>query len=354
MKLIRTILLPVLFVAMWSLTGCNEEPMTSVTPDNTQGLSKLTIPAGAVVTNATFFIYVEDEQNRSIDVHKVNVPWDENTETYNTFNSKTSPQFDPAVLGSFTALNGFQGVDITALVQAWLAGTTPNNGVLLNQSVVEPGLITFWSKDHAGGVVAPYIRVTYTPAGGGTPVVVTEKAYADTWISNLAPNTNYGSDPIMVLGKLNSDYIKYVLVKFDIEPAVQRCETAYAFGTTPFCGLPDIGNWGWTRQITGNFTGTNIPIYAGAGQCNPNKGIQVGTLSISYVGTSLTVNYTMNSGVTVNNVHMWIGNTPLPVKNGKLTSAPGQFNYNNQTFPFNLTRSQPFYIAVHFDVCWFE
>jgi hypothetical protein len=88
---------------------------------------------------------------------------------------KSSPQFDPVALGSFTALNGYKDVDITTLVQAWVAGTTPNNGVLLNQTVVEPGLITFWSKDHAGGIVAPYIQVTYTPAGGGAPKLLQKK-----------------------------------------------------------------------------------------------------------------------------------------------------------------------------------
>lgn len=353
MKLFKSLLLSVLFVAALSFTGCNEEPTTSVTPDNTTSLSKLTLPAGAVITSATFNIFVEDAFNHDITTHQVNVPWAEATETWNIFFAKTAPQFEAASLGGFNAGTfGWKTVDITTLVQAWVDGTTANNGVLLNQPVVGGWLNNYRSKEYGDGSFAPYLEVTYT-VGGGAPITApVEPAFGDTYISTISPDTPFGSETLLLNGRPLVDYIKYVLVQFDVDQQVMNCETAYAFGDTPFCGLPNIGNWGWTEYINGDYTNTNIPIYAGAAQCDPTKGTQVGTLSITYVGTSLTVNYTMNPGVTVENVHMWIGATKLPVKNGKLTSAPGQFNYNNQTFPFSLTKSNPFYIAVHFDACW--
>lgn len=366
MKLFKSLLLSVLFVAALSFTGCNEEPITP-TSDNTQKLSKLTLPAGAVVTSATFNVYVLSPQDRSVSVHNVNVPWVEATETYNTFFARPAPQWDAASLGFFDASTaGYKSVDITALVQSWIADPATNNGVLLDQPswlncpeiIPNEGpdlnLIYYHSREN---VNKPYLEVTYSL--NGSSVTVTEYAFEDTYLHSFDPDFPRGAVDVLFQTRWDDAtcfYLKLPLFKFDIEstPVVEHCETAYAYGDTPFCGLPDIGNWGWTEYINGNYTNTNIPIYAGAAQCNPSKGTQVGTLSITYVGTSLTVNYTMNPGVTVDNVHMWIGSTKLPVKNGKLTSAPGQFNYNNQTFPFNLTKSNPFYIAVHFDVCWSE
>ncbi len=352
MKLFQLLLIPVLLFTVISFTGCNEEPVNSIPQEKTQKLPKLILPAGAVITNATFNIFVEDATNNGIDVHKVNVPWAEATETWNIFYGKSAPQFDATVLGSFNSTYGWQSVNITSLVQSWIANPTTNNGVLLNQPLNGSGISVLRSKEYNGGGVSdPYLEVTYT-VGSGSPITVQEPAFQDTYIWSIQPDDNFGNDQYLRVARIDN-YVKQALIKFDIEGTpVQNCETAYAFGDTPFCGLPNIGNWGWTEYINGNYTNTNIPIYAGAAQCDPSKGIRIGTLSITYVGTNLTVNYTMNPGVTVNKVHMWIGNTPLPVKNNKLTSAPGQFNYNNKSFPFNLTRSNPFYIAVHFDACW--
>lgn len=363
MKLFKSLLLSVLFVAALSFTGCNEEPTTSVTPDNKTSLSKLTLPAGAVVTNATFNVYVLQNRERSVTVHKVNVPWVEATETYNTFFARPAPQWDAISLGSFDASTvGYKSVDITSLVQSWIADPTTNNGILLDQLSWPncPGdlnLIYYHSREN---VNVPYLEVTYT-VGGGSPVTVQEPALGDTYLHSADPDYPRGAVDVLFQTRWDDaacTYLKLPLFKFDIEgtPVEEHCETAYAFGDTPFCGLPDISNWGWTEKIDGNYTNTNIPIYAGAAQCDPAKGTQVGTLSITYVknSKSLSVNYTMNTGITVENVQVWIGSTPLPIKNGKYTSAPGQFTYINPTFPLNVTQSTTFYIAVHFDVCWSE
>ena len=360
MKLFKSLLIPVLFAAVLSFTGCNEEPISTDSTTNVPTLSKLTLPAGAVVTNATFNVFSHQNQPTTVNVHKVLVSWAEATETFNTFFAKPSPQWSAAIEGSFDAnVLGWRSVDITALVQSWVADPTTNNGLILDHASypncydpLDPMFIQYHSKEN---VNVPYLEVTYTL--NGSSVTVQEAVFEDTYIRSDAPDNVNGAVDMLFQTRWDDPactLLKLPLFKFDIEQEPQmNCETAYAFGDTPFCGLPGIGNWGWTELINGNYTNTNIPIYAGAGQCDVTKGTQVGTLSITYVGTSLTVNYTMNSGVVVNNVHMWIGSTPLPLKkNGTLTSAPGQFNYNNATFPFNLTKTNPFYIAVHFDVCW--
>lgn len=366
MKLIKTLLLSVMFVAMWSLTGCNEEPTTSVSPDTTPGFAKLTLPAGAVIQSATLNIFVEDQQPvpQTISVHKVNVPWDENTETYTSFIGKTAPQFDPASIGSFTAEYGWESVDITALVIAWANGTTPNSGVLLYQAAVADGLIGFRSKEYNGGGVSdPFLEVTYT--AGGVTTTISEPAFGDTWIWNGAPNTNYGSNQYLNVARPVASYEKYTIVKFDIEqPTTQTaCGTGYAYGdnlANCFIGLPGVqaNNWGWTNFISASASASyDWPIYVGAGQCNLSNGTLVGYLHVNYnhVTDVLTLNYTLNPGYTNSSLKIWIGSTYLPFKRGKYTTAPGQFNHKEPTVPYTVTGlSNNFYIAAHFDICWQE
>jgi hypothetical protein len=266
MKLIKTLLLPVLFVAMWSLTGCNEEPTTSVTADTTPGLSKLTLPEGAVISSATFNIYVEDAQPvpQSIGVHKVNVTWDEATETFTTFTGKPSPQFKNVAEDNFTANAGWNSADITALVQSWIAGTSFNNGVLLYQANVADGLIGFRSKEYNGGGVSdPFLEVTYT-VNGGSPITVQEPAFADTWISNQTAGSNYGGDEFLLVGRLLENYEKYTLIKFDIESTPALCfqeETAWAAnGNEPLkLRYTNRGNWATYVQ----YAEKTVNIYAG-------------------------------------------------------------------------------------------
>lgn len=336
MKLIKTLLLPVLFVAMWSLTGCNEEPTTSVTPDTTPGLSKLTLPDGAVISSATFNIRVEDATNNGHDVHQVNVDWDELIETWTIFYGKTAPQYNAAVLGSFNSVSGWQSVDITALVQGWVDGSIPNYGVLINQPLTGAGFSTLRSREYNGGGVSdPYLEVTYT-VGGGNPVTVQEPAYGDTYIWNVLPDDNFGTEQYVRVANLaTSSYIKQALIKFDIEEAEVNCETAYAYGegaslqTLCFLDIPNVqgANWGWTNQIgPGTY---NWPIYAGAGQCDITKGTLVGNLNVVYAAGTATITFQPDAGVTFGDFHVWVGTNGnmLPSRNGKWITSPGSYNH---------------------------
>lgn len=132
------------------------------------------------------------------------------------------------------------------------------------------------------------------------------------------------------------------------------CETAYAFGgdiATCFLTLPNLtsNNWGWTQKITGEIKSIHWPVYAGAGQCDLKKGTFVGYLDGSYVGGKLNLAYNLNWPFTLNVSHLYIGTTPLPVKNGKLVTAPGQFK--NSAPIVNLPVTAPFYVAAHAEVC---
>ena len=132
------------------------------------------------------------------------------------------------------------------------------------------------------------------------------------------------------------------------------CETAYAFGgnyATCLTALPNVNanNWGWSNKITGPVEKIQWPIYAGAGQCDISKGTLVGYLDGSYVDGILNLTYYMIPPFKYSEIHLWVGSTPLPLKNGKYVTAPGQFGYTNASYTGKI--ATPFYIAAHSVVC---
>ena len=109
------------------------------------------------------------------------------------------------------------------------------------------------------------------------------------------------------------------------------CETAFAKGTTvdsdSFCQGVDgtsFSRWGWTTQV--NTSGSyDFDVWAGAGQCNTNKGTLVGTASVSFDAGNIVVNYSIDPGYVIEEEHVYAGTTPFPVNNGEYTVAPGQY-----------------------------
>ncbi len=119
------------------------------------------------------------------------------------------------------------------------------------------------------------------------------------------------------------------------EEEEDTCETLFAFGDNEdsTCFIDDgFNRWGWTiGPITdGDYT---FDLYAGAGQCDTERGTHVGALSVTYNETEGTVdvNFDMLEGFVLNETHLYIGNDPYPIgNNGQDTVAPGQYPYQNQ------------------------
>lgn len=149
------------------------------------------------------------------------------------------------------------------------------------------------------------------------------------------------------------------------ECPVPVCETAYAYGeqwAACFLNIPGVNsnNWGWSNGAISNGMYT-WPIYAGAGQCNIGNATHVGTLTVNYSGSTAIVTYTMLEGNSLNATHLYVGNQILPRKNGKFTTAPGQFPYKHSslngvpsdTFTIN-GLSGNIYVVAHSEACYFE
>ncbi|MDJ0798983.1 MAG: hypothetical protein QNJ51_19550 [Calothrix sp. MO_167.B12] len=140
----------------------------------------------------------------------------------------------------------------------------------------------------------------------------------------------------------------YPLCCDDGPPVIDTCETAFAKGGYVFTttrrsnpeNLPSLNltrnRWGWAINLTssGNYT---YDIWAGAGLNKTANGTKVGTLTVNWDGTTATVTYTMNNGYTLQEVHLYAGDTP------PTTIAPGQYGYLDA---FSPNRSEPYTFTV--------
>ena len=130
-------------------------------------------------------------------------------------------------------------------------------------------------------------------------------------------------------------------------------------------------NWGWTTEISE--VGTyEFDLYAAAGQNILSNGFKVGTVEVTVTAGSevglfdVEVTYMIDEDLDydywLDEAHVWIGSTPLPtLRNGKMTNALGQFNYNPHISSDGLEAhlevedvEGPFWIALHSVVQWWE
>ncbi|WP_224487878.1 hypothetical protein [Robertkochia flava] len=114
----------------------------------------------------------------------------------------------------------------------------------------------------------------------------------------------------------------------DQEGEEVSCETLFARGTDEEsrCFSQDgFSRWGWTLGplSEGEYT---FELYAGAGQCDIEKGTLVGHLTLNYSDGSASVTYEMLEGFTLSETHLYIGSVPYPEDNkGEPTVAPGEY-----------------------------
>eukprot|EP01059_Diplonema_ambulator_P008952 TRINITY_DN18723_c0_g1_i5.p1 TRINITY_DN18723_c0_g1~~TRINITY_DN18723_c0_g1_i5.p1 ORF type:complete len:381 (+),score=103.34 TRINITY_DN18723_c0_g1_i5:132-1274(+) len=141
-------------------------------------------------------------------------------------------------------------------------------------------------------------------------------------------------------------------------PSGGSCETAFARSPNAHTCFDEFGfsRWGWTNIISGS---TSIPVYSAAGQCDINKGWLSAYLNVEYlVGQGIRLTYVPLSGQTIQEIHMYVGKDPLPMKNGAQTVAPGQypavFEDGRLTYTFlipGLKADEQFYLVAHAKIC---
>lgn len=183
--------------------------------------AQVTIPEGSTIQSAILHVHVAEEYNgKAVNVHRVTASWAETVVTFNSFGNA----YNGAAEGSFTMNSlGWKTIDITSLVQAWAAGSFPNYGIAL----VEPtaggteAFSALWSSEYAGDLTwRPKLVIGYIPPGGSLTYVTIQRPgvlaeqVIDTWVSQLEPNTNFGTSPLLYIRNLNENNNKYALIQF--------------------------------------------------------------------------------------------------------------------------------------------
>ncbi len=169
------------------------------------------LPEGTQITRATFSIFVFTPNGQTVYLHPVTAAWDENTVTWNSFGGT----YDMGTtIGTFDAdAMAWRTVDVTAQVQAWVNGD-PNYGFLMMQQDPADGA-TFISKENSDSYFRPKLEICYLDDTGTEVCQTIQPPLQDTWISELDPDTNYGTNPFLYCGLVN-DYQKQDLIQFDI------------------------------------------------------------------------------------------------------------------------------------------
>ncbi|WP_278245025.1 DUF7507 domain-containing protein [Proteiniclasticum ruminis] len=138
-------------------------------------------------------------------------------------------------------------------------------------------------------------------------------------------------------------------------------ETGWAFGgdfAIPINTLVANAKWGWANGPLpeGSYI---FPIYTGAGQNDISKGLLAGKLYVEYYNKLVTLRYEMEPGFSLKKIHLYVGETPLPVKKTGKTSVytadPGQLPYKpvikdqttSFTYEITLKKAGSIYIAAH-------
>jgi hypothetical protein len=161
-----------------------------------------------------------DQTNSSVQVrvHRITAPWDQATVTYNNFGEA----FDPTVAGSFytkSSVAGWYSADVTSLVQGWVNGAYPNDGLFLEQGI-GTAFNRYRSSDSTGNAtLLPQLVVCYSASTGSGCVTIqgptaSAGGVPDTYIWTEQPDGNFGSDVYLYTGYLNGGD-KQSLIQFN-------------------------------------------------------------------------------------------------------------------------------------------
>ncbi|KAL6044119.1 AAA ATPase containing von Willebrand factor type A (VWA) domain protein [Balamuthia mandrillaris] len=114
-------------------------------------------------------------------------------------------------------------------------------------------------------------------------------------------------------------------------------------GETAFAYLPDsdlatcflelgFSRWGWTNGPLTQGNSYTMDLYAGAAQCDRDRGENVGTVTVVHAGDVVTVTFVLDAPYSfAETPQVYIGDQPIPEGNGgNPTVAPGQYPYRGE------------------------
>jgi hypothetical protein len=123
------------------------------------------IPPGATINSAIFSAYNTNTAQSDIRLHRITAAWSETTVTWQSFGAA----YVPGQSAIFSNSNNPASTNkIVPLVQAWVDGTNPNYGLLLQQPLFGTAYTQFQSSESPTVSQRPRLDVCFTvtcPAG---------------------------------------------------------------------------------------------------------------------------------------------------------------------------------------------
>lgn len=219
----------------------------------------ISIPPDSNVVSAIVYFYATHKISSPVYLHRVTSDWTENNATWNNFNNA----YDPNPIGSLIPIANFQiySVNITNLVQQWVNGLIPNQGVVL---IASSGAVEsrFASKEYTGTAQDPYILVDISQGGGANTAYTSQ----DTYLEERFPTNNYGTAAELRVKPYLGDQ-KRALLQYDLSmiPSGSTVQSAIA----NFYNTQANNNPVYLHQITNDWTETGATWNNSANAYNP-------------------------------------------------------------------------------------
>ncbi len=223
MSNLKTFILLSVAAAMFFI-GCQNEqnPIGPMNNSNHAQLSKITIPYGATIDSAWFYINVSTAQGEEVTLHRITNYWEEMFVTWDNFITG----FDTTTEGSFTpASPGWYSVDVTSLVDNWYDGTYPNRGILLKEA--SPDTFQYYTSKEEGN--SPYLIIWWTV--NGSSGYDSAGAFADSYIRSDSGLVNYGGANDLVTGWQDTVEAQ-TLIRFEVEIVYTGCTRSQGYWKT--------------------------------------------------------------------------------------------------------------------------
>jgi sugar lactone lactonase YvrE len=122
--------------------------------------STATIPANATVVSATVTLSQTNNGASTANAHLITAPWNEATVTWSSFGGA----FENQAFKSFSTASATITFNVAPQVQAWLDGSSPNHGFLIEQA--GPFQTKYKSQEYAIASQRPVLRVCYNVVCG--------------------------------------------------------------------------------------------------------------------------------------------------------------------------------------------
>lgn len=145
------------------------------------------------------------------------------------------------------------------------------------------------------------------------------------------------------------------------------CTTAFAKGGYVFVterksnpeNLPSLNliknRWGWAINVTATGT-TTYDIWAGAGLNKTSNGVLVGTLTVNWDGSNVTVTYNLNAPNVMEEIHIYAGDfkptTVAPGQYGNLEYFDPKASTYSKTIAVSDTNNDGIWVIAHAVSCY--